>query len=292
MGLISKLKPRSSSPEAEPSLAADLERVQEARRLARRRLIGAALLLLLGIIGFPLLFESQPRPIPVDIPITIPARDALPPLVSPNARGSRADPALQPPPVEAPLSEAGSAPLVPVASEPLPAKQVKAEALPVSPPPSPAAASAAAKAPAKEVLHKTEANLPAPKIAEPKLAAPKLAEPKVAEPKPVVPKPAVAKAAEPKPVESRPGVPEKPTAGGVDELRFVVQVGAYTDAAGVRDARSKVEAMGFKTYTQVVESSTGRRIRVRVGPFGSKSEADAAAAKIKASGLPMAVLQL
>jgi DedD protein len=287
MGLISKLKPRSSNPEAEPSLAADLERVQEARRLARRRLIGAALLLLVGIIGFPLLFESQPRPIPVDIPITIPARDALPPLVSPNARGSRADPALQPPPVEAPLSEAGSAPLVPVASESLAAKQVKAEALPVSPPPSPAAASAAAKAPAKEVLHKTEANLPAPKIAEQKLA-----EPKVAEPKPVVPKPAVAKGAEPKPVESRPAVPERPTAGSVDELRFVVQVGAYTEAAGVRDARAKVEAMGFKTYTQVVESSTGRRIRVRVGPFGSKTEADAAAAKIKASGLPMAVLQL
>ena len=54
--------------------------VQAARTRARRRLIGAAVLVGVGIIGFPLLFETQPRPIAVDIPIVIPSRDNAPPL--------------------------------------------------------------------------------------------------------------------------------------------------------------------------------------------------------------------
>src|SRR5476651_1354830 len=52
------------------------EAVREARARARRRLVGATVLLLIGVIGFPLLFETQPRPIPVDLPIEIPARNA------------------------------------------------------------------------------------------------------------------------------------------------------------------------------------------------------------------------
>src|SRR5471032_3324143 len=52
------------------------EAVREARARARRRLMGATVLLLIGVIGFPLLFETQPRPIPVDLPIEIPARNA------------------------------------------------------------------------------------------------------------------------------------------------------------------------------------------------------------------------
>ena len=57
--------------------------VQLARTRARRRLIGAALLVALGIVGFPLLFETQPRPIGVDIPIEIPQRDQAPALKLP-----------------------------------------------------------------------------------------------------------------------------------------------------------------------------------------------------------------
>ena len=54
----------------------------------------------------------------------------------------------------------------------------------------------------------------------------------------------------------------------------------------------KVEAMGLKTYTQVVESTAGRRIRVRVGPYPTKADADKAAARIKSGGLQAAVLVL
>ena len=74
--------------------------------------------------------------------------------------------------------------------------------------------------------------------------------------------------------------------------RFVVQVGAFADAGKAHEARQKVEKTGLKTYTQVVETKDGKRIRVRVGPFGSRAEADKAAGKIKGLELPAAILTL
>ena len=74
--------------------------------------------------------------------------------------------------------------------------------------------------------------------------------------------------------------------------RFVVQAGAYTDAATLREARQKVEKLGLKTYTQVVETDSGSRTRVRVGPFDTREEAEKAAARIKGSGLAASILSL
>ncbi|HEX7687023.1 MAG TPA: SPOR domain-containing protein, partial [Burkholderiaceae bacterium] len=74
--------------------------------------------------------------------------------------------------------------------------------------------------------------------------------------------------------------------------RFVVQIGAFSDDAKARDARGKVEKLGLKTYTQAVETPSGKRVRVRVGPYATKAEADRAAARIKSDGLPAAVLSL
>jgi DedD protein len=84
--------------------------------------------------------------------------------------------------------------------------------------------------------------------------------------------------------------PEKKTDAG--DGRFVVQVGAFSDVTRAREARMKLEHAGLKTYTQVVETKDGRRIRVRVGPFATKAEADKAAAKIKGLELPAAILTL
>ena len=72
----------------------------------------------------------------------------------------------------------------------------------------------------------------------------------------------------------------------------MVQVGAYADPAKAREARLKVEHAGMKTYTQEVQTKDGSRIRVRVGPFAGRAEADKAAAKIKKLNLAAAVLSL
>ena len=63
--------------------AAPAESVEAMRRRARHRLLGAAVLVLLGVVGFPLLFDTQPRPMSVDIPIEIPDRNKVKPLALP-----------------------------------------------------------------------------------------------------------------------------------------------------------------------------------------------------------------
>jgi DedD protein len=64
------------------------ESIEAMRKRARHRLIGAAVLVLAGVIGFPVLFDTQPRPIAVDIPIEIPDRNKVPPLTLPATPAS------------------------------------------------------------------------------------------------------------------------------------------------------------------------------------------------------------
>ena len=235
------------------------ESIEAMRRRARHRLIGAAVLVLAGVIGFPLLFDTQPRPVAVDIPIEIPDRNKVRPLPPPRAE---------------------SAGIV----TPLPAASA-AIAAPVPPPP----VVAAAPAPAEPVV--------APKKAEELKAPPKL-EPKP-EPKPE-PK-AVAKAEPVKTDASDDGAkarallegkPPAESAAAAAEGRFVVQVGAFADPTKARETRLRVEKAGLKTYTHVADTKDGKRIRVRVGPFDNRGEADKAAEKIKGLDLPAAILTL
>jgi DedD protein len=74
--------------------------------------------------------------------------------------------------------------------------------------------------------------------------------------------------------------------------RFVVQVGAYGEANSARDMRQRVDKLGLKSYTQVVEIDGAKRIRVRVGPFVAREDAEKAAGTLKAAGLPAAVMTL
>ena len=64
--------------------------------------------------------------------------------------------------------------------------------------------------------------------------------------------------------------------------------------AGIRplQVRNQLERAGLKTYTHVAETAEGRRIRVRLGPFTTRADADKAAAKAKALGVSPAILTL
>jgi len=220
--------------------------VEVMRKRAKHRLIGAAVLVLAGVIGFPLLFDNQPRPIAVDIPIEIPDKNKVKPLVVPA--------------VPTPSAAVASAPAKPVAVAPAPVPEAAA---PVEKPPKPAVAASEAPAVAKK---------PEPKPIETPAAV-----------KPT--ESAKAKAL----LEGKDVAAKQPAAA---DGRFVVQVGAFADVAKAREARLKVEKAGLKTYTQVVETKDGRRIRVRVGPFAGRAEADQAAEKIKKLDLSAAVLTL
>ena len=66
------------------------ESVEVLRRRARHRLIGATVLVIIGVVGFPLVFDTQPRPVSVDIAVDIPDRIKTKPMVSASAATKQA----------------------------------------------------------------------------------------------------------------------------------------------------------------------------------------------------------
>lgn len=239
------LRRGGQSSKSTPGLGAPAESLEIVRKRAKHRLIGSAVLVLLGVIGFPLLFDTQPRPVSVNIPIEIPSKQGAKPLSMP--------------------------------AEVLPAA---ASVAAVEPEPMPAPAPAAVNSPAAK--ESEVAAVAAPVTASPAPAPKPVSAPVVAQ---VASTPA--KASNDKPADKATAATPK-----TDELRLVVQVGAFADVAKARDARLKLEKAGLKTYTQVAETKDGKRIRVRVGPYASKADADKAAKQIKALDLPAAILTL
>ena len=71
-----------------------------------------------------------------------------------------------------------------------------------------------------------------------------------------------------------------------------MQVGAFSENKAAQEVRAKVEKLGLKTYAQAVDTADGRRVRVRLGPFASRDEAERAAAKLKSAGMPGSILTL
>ncbi len=247
------VNPRSGSAGSAPTPTIDA-----VRRRARHRLIGASVLVAVGVIGFPLLFDTQPRPIPVDIPIEIPARNTP----SPAAKAPVAAPAAAPAP-----TSGGKLPMITEEAD-----APKAETAKVEPP-----------------------RAEPPKVEAPKVEAPKSDPVKAEAPRP---EPAAPAPARPAPTEAAraeallKGQADPKAASATASTRLVVQVGAYAEEDRVRDVRQKLEKAGLKTYVHTATLPEGKRTRVRVGPFDNRADADKAAARIKALGLPAAVLTL
>ena len=236
----------------EPVAATPAESVEVMRRRARHRLIGAVVLVLAAVVGFPILFDTQPRPVAVDIPIEIPDRNKVKPL--------------PPAPPAAPVAAGKvSAPPTPVITE----TRAEAEAaVPVEKPAAPPADKPATVAKAEPAPEKK----PEPRV--------------VAKPEPK-PDAKVAEAA-----KARALLEAKSIDTAASGMRYVVQVGAFAERDKARLAQQKLERAGLKNYTNVAETKNGTRIRVRAGPFASKAEADRAAEKIKGLDLPAAILTL
>lgn len=294
------------------SAQAPTDSVEAMRQKAKFRLIGSVVLVLAGVVGFPMLFDSQPRPVAVDIPIEIPDKARSKPLTLPTNTPSSPAPAAV---VEDKASLSGKEEII-ASGQPAANASATAPAKPLAAASTAAADAAKAKAKLAEkaVADKAAADkLAADKVAADKsstdkTAAEKAAADKLTAEKAKEAKEAKAKAAEAKAAEADKakaaleasrakalldGKPAeaKPTAD-VETGRFIVQFGAFTDVAKSREVRQKVEKAGLKTYSQVAKNADGDLIRVRVGPFGTRAEADKAAAKIKALGLPASILTL
>lgn len=278
---------RSQAAEPAPlrhsSRAAQAQSVEQLRQRARHRLMGAAVLIGLGVIGFPLLFDSQPRPIPVDIPIEIPDRNQVAPLVVPGeqaqTQGNTPDmqrTAKAPSPQDG--LDDGEEWVPPAAPIPQPPRLVPAPAKPEPPAPAPAPKPEPKPEPKPDPKPEPKPE-PAPKVeAKP---ATRTAEQESARARALLEGRTPPAAATPAPAPA-----------AAQNGRFIVQVGAFADVFAANEVRRKLEGAGLKTYTQAVDTKDGRRIRVRLGPFANRDEAQQAADRAKGLGLPGAVLTL
>jgi DedD protein len=69
------------------------------------------------------------------------------------------------------------------------------------------------------------------------------------------------------------------------EESFVVQLGAFSNAANAKSLQKKLQDNKFKAYTDTVKNAGGNRVRVRVGPYPSREAAEKARDRLKAMRL-------
>lgn len=139
------------------------------------------------------------------------------------------------------------------------------------------AAGAVNESPTKSVEAAPMTPAPEKPVAQPE--PPKVEPVKPAAPAPAKPEAPVAPA-KPEPAAAKP-VPAKQAAA---EGNFTVQIGVFSDAANVKQLQGKLSDEGYKSYTEQVDTPKGPKIRLRVGSYATRAEAEKARDKLKAAG--------
>jgi DedD protein len=255
------------------------------KKRARRRLVGAIALAMAAAIGIPMLLDSEPRPLNGDIAIQIPSKEKAAALPVPET----------PAPVDAADTLDKREEIVAVPAKPEPARKPSKYDTELRDEPEPVAES--------KPLPKVDKK-PEPKIAKVEKPVEKPVDKpvKVEKPKPVKEKPdahplavksdenralAILEDKEDKPVKA-----ERAPADTASQ-RFVLQVAALASQEKVTELQAKLAGAGLRSYTQKGETATGAHvIRVRVGPFSSKDEAEKIRGKLGAMGLSGSLVPL
>jgi len=235
-----------------------LDPAETQKRRARRRLIGAIVLVLGVIVFLPMVFDPGPKPLADDIVVQIPDKETpFNPVVPAKAPAKAVEPVVEPAapaPVPGKVAEKGAEPGAEKA--PVPASATAPEKVPVK-----GAEKAPEKAPAK-IAEKVPEKVPEK-----------------------APEKSAAKSDEARAVALLEGKGD----GGRDPARaeavkhegWAVQLGAFASADKVRDLRGKLNPAGLKSYTETVKTPQGDRIRVRVGPFPTRDAAEKARERVR-----------
>ncbi|MGL6077298.1 SPOR domain-containing protein [Methyloversatilis discipulorum] len=130
---------------------------------------------------------------------------------------------------------------------------------------------------------RNDAPKPAP-VVKPEAPKPPPAEPAKPTPKPEAKPEPVKPAAKPEPTPT-----EAARAAALLDgqgTAFALQLGVFSDAANVAKLRSRAKELGFASFTEDVKLADGQtRTRVKVGPFSSRTAAEAAQRKLEAAGM-------
>jgi DedD protein len=74
------------------------------------------------------------------------------------------------------------------------------------------------------------------------------------------------------------GTPAQPAAKSV---KYVLQLGVFSDAGNVKKLRDRIKAQGYNSFTETVKADKGMKTRVRAGPFANREAAMKARDRLK-----------
>ena len=103
-------------------------------------------------------------------------------------------------------------------------------------------------------------------------------------PAPVVPEVQSSKKEEPtsKPIQTVAKTEDKSKS---ESARISIQIGVFSDPENVKKMQAQLSDKGLKSQTELIDTAKGKKTRLRVGPFSTKKDAEAALAKVKSIGL-------
>lgn len=277
------------------------------KKRARRRLIGAATLVLTSVIGLPMLFDSEPKTNIDEISIQIPAKDKPLQGAQPHANTDSQSPVVASanPPTKRKTLPDESDPaeeILPATTNTDNAKSpnaksnlaVTAGVASAATAPNAATTPAVEKKPEVKTESATAQKIEQKTETKPKesTAASKSATPSTGNTSNPVDKPKAApeNAAETaralaildaKPSAKSEKKEPETKAGG----KFTVQVAALATQEKINELQAKLKAAGIASHSQKIVTKTGEVTRIRVGPFESKQEAEKMRAKLTGLGL-------
>jgi DedD protein len=291
--------------------------VEALRTRARRRLIGAAVLVGGAVVGLPTLFDKPPRPAnqsfnvrmaapdggaTVSVRPTAPAAPEPRPLASvsppmpPATAGLLPGTGKKPPADEAIITEAKPDPKAEAAAraarEQAQADRLRADKLKADKAREAERIREAEQAREAEKARVARANKKAKEAKEAREAKEKEAQ--EAREAADARREAARKAKDAKEAKQAKEAHASRTEAADDKpRRYVIQAGSFAEASAARDLGRRIDKLGLDSHEQRVETAAGQsRTRVRLGPFKTKEEAQRAATRLKAAGLNAAVLPL
>ena len=236
--------------------------VDELRRRARRRLVGAVVLALGVAVVVPMLLETEQKPLGEDVSVKIPPIDDGK-FVNRLSESRAKDTAQPAPPDE--TAKAGSA-NTPSQTANAPSERMSKYDTRVP------ESAGAVGATASSNNDKSSGVKPAePRAPEAKTDAAASLPPAAAATE--TSKPAVANA---------PAASAKMQPAAHDG--FAVQLAAFADDKGANALAGRLKKAGYAAYTEPLKTSKGTLWRVRVGPYSSRDAAIAAREKLKTEG--------
>ncbi|MDD2177983.1 SPOR domain-containing protein [Acidovorax sp. D2M1] len=291
-----------------PEACALLEKQASSRKRLQVLVLANVVLGLAALIAYLALSPSDVKPLALEPAVTVAqataaaqAASATKPvgtLPTPEAEGAAtpapapvakvaAEPPPAPTPTQPPTAPAAAAAPVPVASAPLA----------VTPPPAAAVVQKSAEPSAPTPSASTTASTPVAKAPPQKPTAPAAST--------RTPTPAASTAAPARrDAASRATTPTKPktsakAASAADTAvptvgtapGYYINVGLFAEEANARKTQARLLNEGLPAFRQELNNAKGRRIRVRVGPYATRAQADAAAEAIHTMALDAVVFK-